>query len=785
MNHPNPALAAAILHDRLVAEALAAPLLDLDQPLDAPISLRAPHRFCERAAMLGGAARVEAVWRFVWQGTPNSPSNRSGAERSLLAGLTRHASERLRRAGAVWVLHADAAMPARELLAWRWLSLRLPATVLTLLADADLDPLPPRSATHVRLLDPALAPSGKTAHLHLHDGANFGEPGAWAAATNPQRHESTKKIPSDAIPAALKEAGIGPNGYDALLRVAGLLERDLMMQLGVAQPRSLALQEAFDAFRGLLGACDGAVANQAQRDAAAAWLAANASNIRAGWGRTQAAAQCVGDQEPDESRRALFRHAMRRTACMAHPARRAELLTLLRLRALLHDHLVHDPAYPALAFFVTRFRRAKWYEKLPDADNGGTTSACPEADLPALAAVELRDGPKSGPSALTRMRKRRDQLSASADDVERTVITHFLRSPRLGKRAIDDHRDALKDAEAMASALESAPELAHTYRGVDLAGNERGGPLLLYAAALRCLRDAIDRASTAIGVRGAGVTIHAGEDFDCPWTGLRAIDECFLFDLLRPGDRIGHATILSRPIADLAAQGPLLQPRLERMLDLMWLLHRSGCDVETPLPASTAAFRWQAELARHLQAVDAKADVGEAAVHFADAGKRDPLTLHDAPAARLFNVHAATWLARWLDDDHRAFATVVPVRFEPEEVDLAEATRLRLLQRIAASRIAVEANPTSNLLLAGHSIPLEQPTWRAHPLAPCPAPTIAITLSTDDPIQFATSLADEIAYAWAGGVIAGASPEHMRALIEQACRNAWAFRFGLDAPRRS
>lgn len=785
MSHPNPALDAAILHDRLVAEALAAPLLDLDQPFDAPISLQAPHRFCERAAMLGGAARAEAVWRFVWQGAPGSPSKLSDAAGSLLAGLTRHASERLRRAGAVWVLHADATMPARELLAWRWLSLRLPATVLTLLADADLDPLPPRPATHVRLLDPALAPSGKTAHLHVHDGANFGEPGAWAAATDPLRAVPKPEIPEDAIPTALKEAGLDPIGYDAVLRVAGLLERDLMTHLGVAQPRCLDLKDAFDALRGLLGACDGDVAKRAQRDAAAAWLAANASNIRTGWGQTQARAQCIADQEPDESRRALFRHALRHTACMADPARRAELLTLLRLRALLHDHLVHDPAYPALASFVARFRRAKWYEKLHDADRGGTSSALAEGDLPALAAVELRDGPKSGPSALSRMRNRRDQLSAAPGDVERTVITHFLRSPRLGKSAIDDHRDALKDAEAMASALDHDNELARTYRAVDLAGNERAGPLLLYAAALRCLRDAIDRASTAIGVRGAGVTIHAGEDFDSPWTGLRAIDECFLFDLLRPGDRIGHATILSRPIADLAGQGPLLQPRLERMLDLMWLLHRSGSDAETPLPGSTAAFRWQAELAKHLRAVNATADAGEAAVHFAHAGKRDPLTLHEESAARLFGVDADTWLARWLDDAHPAFATVVKVRFEPEEVDLAEATRLRLLQRIAASRIAIEANPTSNLLLAGHSIPLEQPAWRAHPLAPGPAPTIAITLSTDDPIQFATCLADEIAYAWAGGVIAGASPEHMRALIEQASRNAWAFRFGLDAARGS
>jgi adenosine deaminase len=58
--------------------------------------------------------------------------------------------------------------------------------------------------------------------------------------------------------------------------------------------------------------------------------------------------------------------------------------------------------------------------------------------------------------------------------------------------------------------------------------------------------------------------------------------------------------------------------------------------------------------------------------------------------------------------------------------------------------------------------------------------TPAWTISTDDPVTFATSLADEYAYAWAGLVLRADNPydpAHARALLEEAAATSMRTRF--------
>ena len=62
-----------------------------------------------------------------------------------------------------------------------------------------------------------------------------------------------------------------------------------------------------------------------------------------------------------------------------------------------------------------------------------------------------------------------------------------------------------------------------------------------------------------------------------------------------------------------------------------------------------------------------------------------------------------------------------------------------LVARIVAERIVLETNPGSNLALGLY------PDWASHPVARLRAAGVAVTLSTDDPPYFHTSLALEYA----------------------------------------
>ena len=96
-------------------------------------------------------------------------------------------------------------------------------------------------------------------------------------------------------------------------------------------------------------------------------------------------------------------------------------------------------------------------------------------------------------------------------------------------------------------------------------------------------------------------------------------------------------------------------------------------------------------------------------------------------------------------------------------------------------------NPTSNLLIAGLPHPLAQSMFVLHPFQVRTADdplhgigALPVTIHADDPLQFATTLADEFAYAWAGIVVDfGVDPGIARLWLEAAAEASWRWRFTL------
>lgn len=134
-----------------------------------------------------------------------------------------------------------------------------------------------------------------------------------------------------------------------------------------------------------------------------------------------------------------------------------------------------------------------------------------------------------------------------------------------------DHPHMLGDADN--GSLRLVP--SRWLRGLDVAGDENLTKTEIYAPALRWLRDGL--ASKPAGepaTDGLHLSIHAGEDYAHPLSGMRHIDETVHFCAMRAGDRLGHALALGISARSwVASHGDMLLPVDEHLDNLVWAWH--------------------------------------------------------------------------------------------------------------------------------------------------------------------------------------------------------------------
>ena len=119
---------------------------------------------------------------------------------------------------------------------------------------------------------------------------------------------------------------------------------------------------------------------------------------------------------------------------------------------------------------------------------------------------------------------------------------------------------------------------------------------------------------------------------------------------------------------------------------------------------------------------------------------------------------------------------------ENHERELLCEARERLIREIALWQVCIESNPSSNLVIASLDSTASQDFLQIRPTAVARrgAETLTWTISTDNPITFSTSLADEYAYAWAGMVLReerAYDPSYARALLDEAAATSMRMRF--------
>ena len=105
-----------------------------------------------------------------------------------------------------------------------------------------------------------------------------------------------------------------------------------------------------------------------------------------------------------------------------------------------------------------------------------------------------------------------------------------------------------------------------------------------------------------------------------------------------------------------------------------------------------------------------------------------------------------------------------------------------LLLEVARWQVCVESNPSSNLVVGSLDAMSAQDFLARRPTQEISkrGATLTWTISTDDPITFSTTLADEFAYAWAGMTMRAKNPidpAYARALLDEAAATSMRTRF--------
>ncbi|WP_338849324.1 antiviral RADAR system adenosine deaminase RdrB [Massilia sp. W12] len=166
---------------------------------------------------------------------------------------------------------------------------------------------------------------------------------------------------------------------------------------------------------------------------------------------------------------------------------------------------------------------------------------------------------------------------------------HFLRQEETAKSRKDLWKKAIKFQKTLYSesawnddvflgghtnpAFHFQP--ANWLRGLDIAGDENIIRNDIFAPILRWLRRGfLPRNTDTRATANFHFSIHVGEDYAHPLSGMRQIDETVRFCEMRSGDRLGHALAIGIPPAQwVARHGDMVLPVDEHLDNLVWAWH--------------------------------------------------------------------------------------------------------------------------------------------------------------------------------------------------------------------
>lgn len=483
------------------------------------------------------------------------------------------------------------------------------------------------------------------------------------------------------------------------------------------------------------------------------------------------------------------------------------LLQYLRVKAAVFGLLVHPPGEPGLERFLDHFLQIKVY--MPAADRAVPRPVA-EAGL-RVEATEYRVAPDAWFNFRRLSEVEPREPSSPVAPRESGWLIHFKRKPA-PDGVLPLHGPSVHSTEAEADQImrymEQQPRQLENLRGVDICGVEESQPCWVIADTLRRLRQRSEEVVARSGRRELQplrLTLHTGEDFQWLTTGVRTIAEPFVWNLLRRGDRIGHGiaiTLDPQTWWEKKSRDVVHVKQFDHFLNLAFLaeyVNDANRDQREWLRESLSGIVRQLGLEDGATRTSSDEEIVETARQFWRALGTPALRRMLAtpggdvagPRRHLQWLHRYLWqrtvqrrgekrIARRLEDDRGS----LPIASTHTELDLLTSARKRVIRQLARWQICIESNPSSNLVVGSLESMLAQDFLHRRPTMPAQEgdETLLWTISTDDPITFSTTLADEYVYAWAGMVLRHDKPydpAYARAVLDDAAATSMRTRFTL------
>ncbi|HVF59751.1 MAG TPA: hypothetical protein VNJ70_08090 [Thermoanaerobaculia bacterium] len=822
------------LTDRLYADALAADLRVLDRfiqsrtevawgDIESHVRERAAVHRKDLSTTPAEAERafesVRSEWRTIASG--------DGPLRGIVL-LARAAGRLLQPDGREMILRVDRDEPGREILRWRFVSLALPPGIL-LAAATQIGFAPPEA---VRLLDPSIAPDFSVAHNHVHHAAMMSFEELWASL----RLRALLR-PGELVASLRDKRAVCPKLHAGECPSGRSKHAKHMAEWGDVIRQAFIAGRVLDRHSyhsGRLADCRDGDCRTVVRTTLRAFLAgrvkphpnagtpypwpdeltrlgrrfrdANAPAVlrRSHIRRTE----LIREQTAEE--RSLLARVFAYLLSMDGDSRDLPYETLfaqyLRVKSAVFGLLVHPAGEQGLATFFQHFQQIKVYAP----ESNIVRPRLPHDPVLKVRATEYR----VAPDAWFKILRRHDieiEEGVRRDPArpEAAWLVHFKRERRdeglpLFGSAI---RHMEGEADQIVRSLVARPTRLRRLRGIDICGVEEAQPLWVSAPTLRWVRNQSGRIAgrrPGLCLAPLRLTIHAGEDFRWLTSGMRAIAEPFQWKLIERGDRIGHGiaiTLDPRGWWRRREGQVIIVKRFDRLLDLAFLAEyakQRNAEQEEwlreEIRLTVKALRLEPQLetayATEIDVVKTARDVWKTL------GGRSTRRLMQTPPWRGdVKPRHERWISRYLwtrstqsraeeqvrmrvDDDRHDLR----VKNDRTERDLLEEARGRLIHEVARWQVCIESNPSSNLVVSSLDAMAAQDFLQLRPTraAGFGDETLTWTISTDDPITFSTTLADEYAYAWAGMVLRKENPydpAYARALLDEAAATSMRMRF--------
>lgn len=445
-------------------------------------------------------------------------------------------------------------------------------------------------------------------------------------------------------------------------------------------------------------------------------------------------------------------------------------LQYLRVFAQLYRYVVQEPGVGGLDWFRRHYARVEaltaplgrlsYFDVVTRLEASRATPPTHK-----LVAVEVRTTPKRTWPEVKQKVERTRRPRGLERSMEIGVVLHYIReeSPLIRRSRSSAwydwwHLSRRKEAAAVAHLIRLMPGTLRVLCGIDAANNELAVPTWTQLPLFSVVLDAVDEVKSSLRF---GLTSHVGEDYRTLHEGVRRIDEMLSFfesQVDRPtrlGFRLGHALALGASPRRWAASraGEVLQPRIERMWDIVWELELSRhARIHISATRRGHHVRQAAMIARDIKLAaclgisDASEDaaVVERLVVFRNQ-LNDPRWLRAVryPVMSPSNGPGSVCALAEVSVLERG-RSPIRVVVDEEEVRALDSMQAWVRRRARRLGVTIEANPSSNLLV-GDMGGLER-----HPilaLAPVGAPAVLpVSLNSDDPLTFATTVADEYAY---------------------------------------